>query len=213
MPYFLALFLTLVSPVQGNELNTLINGVDRNFARMRDFSADFVQILEDQLNRKQEQSGHLYLKKSRMMRWEYKKPEESLFVSDGKMIYFYVPADRQVTKEAVSEAVDDRIPLMFLLGRTGLRDEFTRFELLNTKPFLAGDKVVRMYPKRKTDLQEITIEIDPSGYAIRRLVFLKTDGERSEFLFSNIRTNTGLQESLFNFQVPSGVEELDGIGR
>jgi len=39
---------------------------------------------------------------------------------------------------------------MFLLGRSDLRNEFTRFELLNAKPFFEGLKVVRMYPKRKT---------------------------------------------------------------
>ena len=93
----------------------------------------------------------MYLMHPRMMRWEYKNPEEKLFVSDGKTVYFYVPADRQVNKEAVRETLDDRIPLMFLLGKSDLRKEFTRFDLLNTKPFLQGTKVVRMYPRRKTE--------------------------------------------------------------
>ena len=59
-----------------------------------------------------------------MMRWEYKNPEEKLFVSDGKTVFLYVPADRQVSKEAVRQTLDDRIPLMFLLGRSNLRNEF-----------------------------------------------------------------------------------------
>ena len=213
MPLFLALIFTLASPVQTGELNRLIDGVERSFARMSDFSADFVQIFQDPLNRKQQESGHLYLKKPGMMRWEYKNPEEKLFVSDGKTVFFYVPADRQVSKEAVGQTLDDRIPLMFLLGRSNLRNEFTRFELLNAKPFLPGDKVLRMYPRRKTDLSEVWIEVDPVGYAIRRLVFVHEDGESQEFLFSNIRTNARLQSSLFNFKVPDGVEILDGIGR
>jgi outer membrane lipoprotein-sorting protein len=74
-------------------------------------------------------------------------------------------------------------------------------------------KVLRMYPRRKTDLSEVWIEVDPVGYAIRRLVFVHEDGESQEFLFSNIRTNARLQSSLFNFKVPDGVEILDGIGR
>src|SRR5437773_7770146 len=111
MSYLLAFFLAFQS------LPELVDGVDRSFARMNDFSSDFIQIFQDPLNRKQEEAGHLYLKRSKMMRWEYKSPEEKFFISDGKTVHFYVPADRQVNKEAVKETFDDRMPLMFLLGR------------------------------------------------------------------------------------------------
>jgi len=212
MCYFLALFLA-VSPQLDKGLPGLVEGVERLFAQMKDFSADFIQIFEDALNRKQQESGHLYLMRPRMMRWEYKNPEDKLFISDGKAVYYYVPADRQVNKEAVKESFDDRIPLMFLLGRSNLRNEFTRFELLNTKPFFEGLKVVRMYPKRKTDLQEVLMEVDPANYQIRRLLLAHQDGSRSEFIFSNIRTNTGLRASMFDFKVPPGVDVVQGLGQ
>jgi len=148
-----------------------------------------------------------------MMRWEYKNPEEKLFISDSKTVYLYVPADRQVNKEAVRATFDDRMPLMFLLGRADLRNEFTRFELLNTKPFLEGTRVLRMYPRRKTDLTEVIMEVEPANYQIRRLILAHADGSRSEFIFSNIRTNTGLRASLFDFKVPAGVNVVDGMAQ
>ena len=147
------------------------------------------------------------------MRWEYRSPEEKYFISDGKTVYFYVPADRQVNKEAVKDTFDDRMPLMFLLGRSNLRTEFSQFELLTSKPFLDGTKVVRMSPKRKTDLKELIMEVDPANYQIRRLLLAHSDGSRSEFIFSNIRTNTGVKASLFDFKVPPGVQVVDGIGQ
>jgi outer membrane lipoprotein carrier protein len=216
MQYVLALFFGVLasaqSPAPSSILPDLITGVERSFARMNDFTSDFVQIVQDPLNRKREEGGHLYLKRSRMMRWEYKSPEEKFFISDGKTVYFYVPADRQVNKEAVKETFDDRMPLMFLLGRSNLRNEFTQFALLNTKPFLEGTKVVRMYPKRKTDLKELIMEVDPANYQIRRLLLAHSDGSRSEFIFSNIRINTGVPASLFDFKVPPGVQVVEGIG-
>ena len=148
-----------------------------------------------------------------MMRWEYKSPEEKLFISDSKTVYLYVPADRQVNKEAVRATFDDRMPLMFLLGRADLRNEFTRFELLNTRPFLEGTRVLRMYPRRKTDLTEVIMEVEPANYQIRRLILAHADGSRSEFIFSNIRTNTGLRASLFDFKVPAGVNVVDGMAQ
>ena len=212
MCYFLAFFLA-VSPQLDKGLSGLVEGVERTFAQMKDFSADFIQIFQDALNRKQQESGHLYLMRPRMMRWEYKNPEDKLFVSDGKTVYYYVPADHQVSKEAVKESFDDRVPLMFLLGQSNLRNEFTRFELLNTRPFFEGLKVVRMYPKRKTDLQEVLMEVDPANYQIRRLLLAHQDGSRSEFIFSNIRTNTGLRASMFDFKVPPGVDVVQGLGQ
>jgi outer membrane lipoprotein carrier protein len=212
MCYFLAIFLA-VSPQLDRGLTGLVEGVERSFAQMKDFSSDFIQIFQDALNRKQQESGHLYLMRPRMMRWEYKNPEDKLFVSDGKTVYYYVPADHQVSKEAVKQSFDDRMPLMFLLGQTNLRSEFSRFELLNTKPFFEGLKVVRMFPKRKTDLQEVLMEVDPANYQIRRLVLAHMDGSRSEFIFSNIRTNTRLNASMFDFKVPAGVEIVQGLGQ
>jgi outer membrane lipoprotein carrier protein len=147
------------------------------------------------------------------MRWEYKTPEDELFVSDGKTVYFYVPADHQVNKEAVKESFDERIPLMFLLGRSNLSGEFTQFELLNTQPFLQGTKVIRMYPKRKTDIKDVIMEVDPANYQIRRLLLDHTDGSHLEFTFTNIRTNTGLKSDLFDFKVPVGVQVVQGIGQ
>jgi outer membrane lipoprotein carrier protein len=207
MYYLLALLLLF----QG--LPDLVDGVARSFAQMNDYSSDFVQISKDALNRKQEATGHLYLKRSRMARWEYTRPDEQLFVSDGKMVYFYVPADKQVNKETVKDTFDDRMPLMFLLGRSNLQNEFKEFELLNAKPFLAGTKVIRMTPKRKTDLKELIMEVDPQNFQIRRLVLDHNDGSRSEFIFSNIRVNTGLKASLFEFKVPPGVQIVEGIGQ
>jgi outer membrane lipoprotein carrier protein len=204
MSIFLAIFLAFLQ-VPTPSLNTLVDGVARSFAQMKDFTADFIQVFEDPLNRKQQESGHLYLKRSRMMRWEYQNPEGNLFISDGKTVYFYVPADRQVNKEAVRDT--------FLLGRSDLRSEFTRFELLNTKPFLQGTKVVRMFPRRKIDLSEVVMEVDPANFQVRRLLLTHSDSSRQEFIFSNIRTNTGLRASLFDFKVPAGVEVVEGLAQ
>jgi len=207
MSHVLAFFLLFQS------LPSIIAGVERSFANMKDYSSDFVQISKDILNRTQEAAGHVYLKRSRMARWEYTSPEEQLFVSDGKNVYFYVPADKQVNREAVKETFDDRIPLMFLLGRSNLSDEFKGFEVLTTKPFLTGTKVIRMTPKRKTDLKELIMEVDPQNFQIRRLILDHMDGSKSDFIFSNIRTNTGLPASKFDFKVPPGVQVVEGLGQ
>src|SRR5206468_1234359 len=178
MSYILSLLLLLLptAPAQKQDANALADGVDQTFAKMRDFSADFVHTFEDFLNPKRRESGHLYLAKERKMRWEYENPEEKLFVSNGKTIYFFDPASQQVRKDEVKNISDDQIPMMFLVGRSGLRDEFRQIEVF-------GTQVLRLFPKRKSDIRHIEIEVVPSSYLIRRLVVAYSDDSRSEFTF------------------------------
>jgi outer membrane lipoprotein carrier protein len=207
---FLGLFQSAAPPRP--DTNAVIDGLDRTFTRMQDFSADFVQIAQDSLNQRQQEEGHLYLMRPRKMRMEYKNPEEKLFVSNGKNVYWYVPMDRQVQIDKVKDALDDRIPLMFLVGRS-LRGEFEKFTALSTKPVMEGAVVISMTPKRKTDLKELIIEVDPKTYQLRRLALTHDDGSHSEFRFSNIRLNAKLNPSLFEFTPPPGVRIVEGIGQ
>lgn len=208
----LALWLALQIPTPGDNLAGLVAGVERLFAGMKDFSAQFVQIFQDPLNRRSQESGQLFLMRPRMMRWEYQKPDEKLFVSDGKFVYLYVPAEKQAQREALRETMDDRIPLMFLVGRAELRKEFTRIELLRSDPVVPGARVLRMFPRRKTDLTEVVLEVDPKNYHLRRLAMTRDDGSRTEFIFSSIRINSGLKAQLFQFKVPPGVVLQEGVG-
>jgi outer membrane lipoprotein carrier protein len=216
MIHLVALLLVFLQTPSGPSAvsgTALVEGISRTFKNMKDFSADFEQVFRDSLNRSRAERGHLYLMKSRMMRWEYSTPEEKLFVSDGKTVYSYFPEDRLVHRDKVSDAVDERMPLMFLLGRSDLRDEFTQIRLMGTPPVVPNTKVLRMIPKRKTDLKEVEMEVDPATYQIGRLILVYSDGSHSDFKFSNIQTNTGLKASIFDFKVPNGVEVRDGIGQ
>ena len=148
-----------------------------------------------------------------MMRWEYRTPEEKVFVTDGRTVYLYVPGERQVNRESVDESFDDRIPIMFLLGRSDLQNEFTRIEQLAVAPKVAGAHVLRMYPRRESDIEEVLLEVDPETFDIRRLRLVYRDESVSEFLFDGIRTNTGIEESRFRFEPPPGVDVIEGIGQ
>jgi outer membrane lipoprotein carrier protein len=213
LPIFLALLMVPSATAgQGPSLGSLIDGVGRKLERMRDLSAHFVQISEDALNRIQRQEGHLYLRRPRMMRWEYQSPEEYLFVSDGRTVYFYVPADMQVSREDVGDSMDDRIPIMFLLGRSDLENEFTRIVQLTVAPQVPGMRVLEMHPRRKNGVEEVQLEVDPGTFDIRRLRLTFIDGSTMDLMLDQLETDADLDESIFDFEVPPGVDVIEGIG-
>lgn len=191
------------------ELPSLLDGTERRLERMQDLSADFIQIYEDPLNRMPPEEGHLFLKRPRMMRWEYSVPAEKLFVTDGETVYLYLPDEQLVNRYSVSDTFDDRIPIMFLLGRSDLQSEFTRFELLGIPPKVPGTRVIRMYPRRETDVEEVLMEVDPGTFDIRRLRLSYRDGSITEFVFNEIETNSGLDQSLFEFVPPPEAEVIE----
>src|SRR5688500_13910477 len=83
---------------QAESPEALARRLQARYDAIKDFTADFSQTYEGGvLRRKTTESGTLLIKKPGRMRWEYKTPEEKLFVADGRKIYAWVPADRQVT--------------------------------------------------------------------------------------------------------------------
>ena len=146
------------------------------------------------------------------MRWEYEKPQEKLLVSDGKTVYWVDMANKQANTEDVKNISDDKIPIMSLVGRSGLAGQFERFEEPRREPLVPGMRVVRAIPRKKDDIREVELEVDPSTFWIHRLVLSHSDDSRSEFVFTNIRVNSNLDPSRFSFKLPPGIDVVKGLG-
>jgi outer membrane lipoprotein carrier protein len=138
------------------------------------------------------------------MRWEYRDPERKTFVSDGKTSYFYVPADRQVIRRAQSDARD--LPAMLLSGHA---DIVATFDVaLETGP--GGLQRLRLTPKKpEPEIEHLYVDVD-AGDRIRAILVVDAQGNRSQFAFDAIRENVGLDDRLFRFEVPRGVEVIAG---
>jgi outer membrane lipoprotein-sorting protein len=100
---------------------------------------------------------------------------------------------------------------MFLLGRGNLRRDFKLIEFARESPVKAGNKVLKLVPKRGQDFSELMIEVEPLSLRIARLSFIDSDQGRSDFIFSNISEDVPANSSQFIFKAPPGVEvrEID----
>ena len=200
--------------VSTQDLNTLIDGVDKTFGSMKDFKATFIQISANSVNQSQQDEGLLYLTRDKKMRVNYEKPEKKEWVSNGKTLYTYVPANRQVTQDPVKDAMVEEMPIMFLLGRSGLRNEFQKVEeFTGVKPLFDGDRVLRLTPNRKNqDIERIDIEVNPRTFLIDRMAIRYSDKSTTEFVFMKIEINSKIPNSTFEFTPPPGVRVVKGAG-
>src|SRR5439155_14962726 len=118
--------LVLHVPAKASAEESLAEQLQRKYASIKDFSADFVHAYQGGVLKKQlTERGHVLVKKPGKMRWEYVAPEEKVFVSDGVKMYSYLPQDKQVIVTSVPP--DDRASTAaeFLAGRADLTRDFT----------------------------------------------------------------------------------------
>ena len=188
----------------------VIRRVENHYNRLASLRANFVQVYRvDERASARQETGTLYLKKPGKMRWEYMHPEIKLFLSDGKTIFFYVPEDRQVTRIKAKESADLRTPLRFLLGRMDLKRAFRVSLAADVAPLDPGNAVLRLVPKGEGEaFRELYLEVDGRD-CIRRLKVLDLDGAVTEFRLTGEVPNPPLDNALFRFQVPAGVEVVE----
>jgi outer membrane lipoprotein carrier protein len=191
--------------------SAMLELVQKKYMRLNTLAAEFTHVYRAPGSRTYRESGYMWLQRPRLMRWEYNSPEEKLFICDGKTVYFYVPSDRQVARQKVKDSDDVRISFVFLLGRSDLRQYFSRFELTQREtPVQAGNLMIRLTPeKRYAVFAELLLEIVPTTYELRRISVMEFGGARSDFLLSNVKENIPVPQTQFSFTIPPNVQVLE----
>jgi outer membrane lipoprotein carrier protein len=150
------------------------------------------------------------------MRWEYRSPNEKLFISDGQAVWFYLPAERQLRKTALRKLDDVRSPVAFLLGKTKLENELRGLsKAVDQSPLDPANTLLRGVPQSIVSesmagqVSEVQLEITPSDQIVR-IVLMEADGATTEFRFAGWKENLELSDSRFQFSPPPGVETVEG---
>ena len=185
--------------------------LQKKYDAIRDFTADFVQESEGGLLRKkQTERGVVQVKKPGKMRWDYKSPEQKLFLSDGRHIYLHVPADNQVIISNVPEQDEATTAVLFLVGKGNLTRDFTVSYAEGGGPDTYALRLQPKLPERDYDWLQLIV--DRKTLQIRSLSAADSQGGRSTFQFSNFKENAGLSDKTFTFKIPRGADVTNNGG-
>jgi len=192
------------------DLSAIIRGLEARYQAAKSLKATFLQRRSEGKRVHEIEAGTVYFQRPGRMRWEYESPEIKLFVSDGKSVWFYVPADRSVTRAKVKETDDARAPLAFLTGKARLGRFCRRIELADVHVLALQDVALRCLPKSSgAGFQEAIVEVT-SERLLARIVLREAGDIETEFRFANWEENLPIGEALFHFQAPPGVAIVDG---
>jgi len=143
------------------------------------------------------------------MRWEYTSPAGKLFVSDGKQVFLYTPAQRRVERSKLKQSDDLRAPMAFLLGKLDFSKEFRTVE-----PRAEGPNTWSTAEPKNPNLEFSRVEMlaAPDGQ-ILKLHVTGIGNSRIDFSFSDEVLNAPVASVEFAFHPPPGVEVVDEATR
>lgn len=192
------------------DVHAIAAAVDDHYNHLRSLQAEFTEIYRGNGIDRTE-SGTLWLKKPRKMRWEYRSPREKVFLSDGQEAWFYLPGERQARRESARKLEDLRSPLGFLLGKTKLEKELQGLSpAVDVPPLGAGNVVLRGVPRGMEErVSQVLLEIGPDRQ-ISRILLEEVDGSVTEYRFSQQKEDAAVADERFRFAPPPGVETVEG---
>jgi outer membrane lipoprotein carrier protein len=208
--------------------------MERRYKAAKTLQATFLERYTENDRTVRVESGVAYFRRPGKMRWEYAAPENNLFLIDGKMAWFYVPADRTVTRVPAKQSTDWRTPLALLAGETKVSRVCARIELVSdqqpekpgdavfscilrgsadskarsaNKNADAGDaaKLTSHAPQNSDQEDTVLLEIGRESGELVRIVVRNKGGVGIEFHFANWLDNPPIAEALFHFEPPKGV--------
>jgi outer membrane lipoprotein carrier protein len=220
--------ITAIQPVQANVspgAAPAAHALETRYHDAKTLQAIFLERYRDSNQGLQAESGKVYFSRPGRMRWEYEAPEQKLFISDGKMVWFYVPSDHTVTRAPMKQSTDWRTPLALLTGKAKLSQLCENLDLSAETPGVQGDVVLRCRPRGEKakgkgatedgvdasiapidqQYDEVFLEVNPETGELADVRILQPGGIELEYRFGNWEENVPLPESLFRFQAPQGV--------
>lgn len=195
------------APVSAKEsVDEIVMQLQSNYQTVNSYTAKFSQ--EAKINAypmTQESSGELFFKKPGKIRWNYHVPEIQEIVSDGKTVWLYTPSLNQVMKTGFLQASQSKVASIFLSGMGNLKKDFD----LSLEPSTEKEMFLNLLlvPKDSPDtVKSLILTIDKKSKHITRSKLIDIYDNTTTVSFSDFKFNIELEDSLFDFKPPAGVD-------
>jgi len=174
--------------------------VQRHYERIHDFTASFAQTSTyPTFGNVKNAAGKLFLKKPALLRWQYE--DGRLILIDGKELWNWNPEDKEAQVKRGFGV--DKVPpeFAFLFGKGKLLDRFAVRAIQKPEGLPDGDAIELTPHQPSADVQKLVFVVDPQGQVLAT-VLTNGQGDTNQLVFSEVKVNSGLPDSLFRFVPP-----------
>jgi outer membrane lipoprotein carrier protein len=198
--------LPSLAAAENLSLEKILNGMEDRYANSA-FSAKFLQ--ESTIKAMEITdfaSGMVYIRHPGMMRWEYNEPDKQIIITDGFKLWIYRPDDNQVMTGAAPVFFRDGKGASFLSDIKLIRQKF-QISLSSSEGDLFYE--LKLVPVEKTmDVADIRLSVSKITFTIIRVITKNLYGDETRIEFMNSEFNQDLNDALFSFDIPEGVDVL-----
>jgi outer membrane lipoprotein carrier protein len=206
----MALILALIwcMPVTAQDI---ADSIQEQYTEVNSFETEFSQKLTNAASGETEQrEGTICYLKPEKIRWHTTSPEEELLISNNNVVWDYFPQEGVVYKYSLKGRFDSKTMLEFITGEVNLKEDF-RIENQGQDPDFSDWIQVELVPKDpEPSLVKARIWLEPESHLIQQVMLVDFFGNKNQLTFEDIDLNVELEESLFEFDPPEGVEIMQG---
>ncbi len=174
------------------------------------FDAPFRQTIKDQKGKSLNASeGMMVIKRPGRFYWKSDSPDELLVVADGKTIWTYDIDLEQIVKQDQKESLGQS-PAALLAGDVVHLDKDYAIELVSADQCkMDNDACYQLVPSQADNqFKQILIGFRKN---ILSMIFIVDALDQSiDTRFSSIKLNGNVDDSLFDFKIPPGVDVIKG---
>jgi len=190
-------------------LETLILKIQDVYEKTDDFTSSFSQETTiKSLKKTERESGVVYFKKPRKMRWVYSKPKSKELVIGPRKAWLYIAEDRLAYVQDSEGLLRSKVTIKFMSGIGKLAEDFDiRYAEPGKKE---GPYRLELKPKAYVEgIEKLFMTVNRENYQITSVLLTDVYGNVTKTTFSNTEFNRNLPDSLFTFKPPAGVDVID----
>ena len=198
----------LAQPFGAPPIEQLVNDLQKKYSSVQGFSANFEhRYFGGLITISITEKGTVHIKKPGKMRWTYETTEDKVYVSDGRTLYAHFPTDRQVIVTPISAETQGSTAGLFLTADGNLSEDFAAS--YEEQPEAEQSWNIRLTPHSgDTDYEWIVLTVDRLSLSITGLSTADMQGGQSTYIFTDLKENPDLPDSLFQLDIPENTDVI-----
>ena len=216
---FMAVALMGLAPEPLWALNQdkILNGLAKRYSQFNSIVAEYRRVATtpstDQIFKtgsSQVATGTLSWARPAKLKLDQQKPQEELMVTDGSIVWWYIPSEKLVYRYQNIDVAGQLKPLISFLG--GLDSLKTDFEVSLAPPDAdrPGQHGLVLLPRGGPEegVDRFSVWCD-AKFMLTGFEITSVTGETTDFYLEKIQENPAVDSKTFNFKIPPGTEVME----
>ncbi len=185
--------------------------MQNKYKTINSFTADFTQeLFHRESQHRQNKAGNFSFKKDMNIYFNVKSPNPEVLIANNKEVWNYFPDEEVAYKYKASILQNSKNILSVITGQAALNEEF---EVEKVEEITLNGSIsvcYAIYPfEPSVELTQAKIYVNKDTKLIEAVEVYDFAGNTNYIVFNNLTINPKLNNSLFSFSPPKGVDIED----